>query len=413
MKKTLFLLSIITVVASCSLEPQDAIDPIQNLKQDSDVIPLEMALANLDNQLTLLYGDTRGTNDMTYDKSSVQVLRKGEILSETRADEIANVPDSLLYLVNFNNENGFAVLSASKKLSEDIFCITESGSISVSDLITAADRLNQESQTRAEEDTSEYFYPIGIDIVPEIIVGSVILESVYGVMPEADTLEDTRGTIQGAKYGPYLKTKWGQSTINNVKVFNRYTPNNYPAGCVAIATAQIMEYRKHPSHPIFDLKACNWNGMETVYNYQTMGSNEDTTYYDQVAHFVREIGKKDNCHIRYGKDGSSGYAEGAQRTFQNYGYRDVDKHLGFGKHNRKIADKCIKAGRPVYLDALKKGLFVFKGHAWVLDGLWGNYYHVNWGWNGQSDGYFKKGVFDVTDRYSTDTMDPGTTIAKN
>ncbi|MBQ6577292.1 MAG: C10 family peptidase [Bacteroidales bacterium] len=44
------------------------------------------------------------------------------------------------------------------------------------------------------------------------------------------------------------------------------------------------------------------------------------------------------------------------------------------------------------------------GHAWVLDGECGEYYHINWGWYGYSDGYFKKGTFSTTDRYSVDSV---------
>ena len=30
--------------------------------------------------------------------------------------------------------------------------------------------------------------------------------------------------------------------------------------------------------------------------------------------------------------------------------------------------------------------------------------HINWGWKGKSDGYFKKGTFSTTDRYSVDDL---------
>ncbi len=167
-----------------------------------------------------------------------------------------------------------------------------------------------------------------------------------------------------------------------------------------------MVYRKLSNSNVFDGVTCSWNGMETVYKYTTLGVAEDTTYYDQAAHFVRELGKSNKCNISYGgSDGaqSSGYAEGAQRALQYYGYTDVDKHLGFGKHNQKIATRVIRNGKPVYLDGLKSGLFN-DGHAWVLDGECGDYYHINWGWNGESDGYYRKGTFSTTDRYSRDSV---------
>lgn len=108
--------------------------------------------------------------------------------------------------------------------------------------------------------------------------------------------------------------------------------------------------------------------------------------------------------VRYGENenkASGAFAEGAQRTFQNYGYSDVDKHFGFGNKKQKIADKVIRGGRPVYLDGCGKKC----GHAWVLDGLRGNYYHINWGWQGQWDGYYSKGVFRTSQRSDMDDVD--------
>lgn len=402
------LVSLCFSLASCSKDRQEIAG--SSSSQNPDVIPIEEALANLDNVMAKLYGDTRSEGQRTYDKSSIEVLRKSEILSETRAEESAGVPDSLLYLVNFDDDKGFAVLSASRKLSEDIYCVTEAGSLSVEDLSAAAARMSADTRTRSEyADSSDNIVSCGKDFVPQLIAGAVILESVYNVKPEEDSSIDTRVfvPIDGPKYGPFLKTKWGQRKKHKEDsyLFNRYTPNHAPAGCVAIATAQIMEYWKHPSNPVFWEKSCDWDGMETVYNYQTVGENEDTTYYDQVACFVRSIGKHDSCRIKYGdseNDGSGGVAEGAQRALQKYGYRDVDKHLGFGSKNQGIADKCIRGGRPVFLAGKGNG-----AHAWVIDGLWGNYYHVNWGWYGVYDGYFKKGVFKLTDRYVIDEIDSG------
>lgn len=43
------------------------------------------------------------------------------------------------------------------------------------------------------------------------------------------------------------------------------------------------------------------------------------------------------------------------------------------------------------------------GHAWVIDGLLGDYYHINWGWHGKSDGYYRKGVFKTSSRSAIDS----------
>ena len=84
-------------------------------------------------------------------------------------------------------------------------------------------------------------------------------------------------------------------------------------------------------------------------------------------------------------------------------YNNVVKRTGFGSSNQAIATENIRQGRPVYLSGKPEGV-IFNGHAWVLDGEWGNYYHVNWGMRGAHDGYFTKNVFHMTNRQAYDSV---------
>jgi len=67
----------------------------------------------------------------------------------------------------------------------------------------------------------------------------------------------------------------------------------------------------------------------------------------------------------------------------------------------------IKTKQPVYLDALEYHQ-INHGHAFILDGdlclPQGQFFHVNFGWNGRHDGYYAKGTFDTAQRYSTDIV---------
>ena len=364
---------------------------------NSDIIPLDEAMSNLKSTFEYLYGTTKAL-DTGY---SIQTLTKSDILQYTKSDDGIVLPDTLLYLVNFAEERGYAVLSASRKLSEDTYCITESGKITTDDLRRAVGQMNDSANASFDG----RIIPSGIDFVPSLIMSSVILES-SGITENDE--EDTICTKADEVYGPFVKTKWGQTTVSSIRVFNRYTPNHAACGCVVTAVAQIMLCNKFPQAAgiVFDGFLCNWTDMEKVLHYSAINSPHcsiDTVGFEQVAHFVRELGKSDNVKVRYGDsdgDESSAYAEGAQRTFQNYGYRDVDKHLGFGSRKQKIADKVLRGGRPVYLDGYGNG----SGHAWVLDGLKGDYYHINWGWYGMSDGYYSKGVFRTSQRSETDSI---------
>ena len=405
------LLALLMVISGCTNQLTE--DYYQDQNDRRDVIPIEEALARLDDQMKIFYGGpSKGYSTRKYDYSSVSILTRDDLgIGETKGSS-ENLTDSLLYLVNFDDNNGYAVLPASRKIDNGIFCVTDQGSISADDFAQALDVLNNGRNGSGIASSEKLL------IVPELILSELILELEYGINIVDSDADETKAEPAGTPYGPYLKTKWEQTRINDIRVWNRYTPNHAPAGCVVTATAQIMVYNKHNNTNVYDGVVCDFDGMESVYHYSTLGIAEDSTYYDQVAHFVRELDNHNQCRITYGSSEngeSSSNAEGAQRAFQYYGYNDVDKHLGFGKKNQRIATKVIRKGRPVYLDGvtdfLDHGLRT-TGHAWVLDGECGDYYHINWGWYGHSDGYFRKGIFSTTDRYSVnDVIDTAVDLA--
>jgi len=51
-------------------------------------------------------------------------------------------------------------------------------------------------------------------------------------------------TLSDIWVAPLLQSKWDQSTIPNttIKLYNKYTPNNYVSGCVATAMSQVMRF---------------------------------------------------------------------------------------------------------------------------------------------------------------------------
>lgn len=83
---------------------------------------------------------------------------------------------------------------------------------------------------------------------------------------------------------------------------------------------------------------------------------------------------------------------------ERLGY-DVTKYLGC---KEKISDKIVKSleiGNPVFIGALASN---FSGHAWVIDGYMSNldkprFMHCNFGWQGDSNGWYVYSVFNSTD----------------
>lgn len=401
MKKSLLFTTILTLfIAGCN--KSETTTPTQQ-DYNGTTIPLSEALSNLDNLLDQLDIDTKASHSRTYSIKSVSDFG-GQDICKTKATGI-DIPDTLMYLVNFDDSEGFAVLAGDRRLSENVYCITENGNISKEDFADAFDYLHSDSPlTKSNKREKGEFTDIGQKFVPALMLSSMLADLKYGKIIEDESAKTK------AKIRPdgviCLKTKWGQR-----EPFNKFIPGKCPTGCVSTACAQIMQYCKIPSTPIFLGITCSWELMETVCNiHDIYGDNASELAKDQVGLFFAEIGSQDNCKITYGENSSSGYASGVVRTLKNFGYKDVEKHLGFRTKNQNRASSMIGAKLPIYIDG--SDYHHGGGHAWVLDGDWNGYFHCNWGWNGQWDGFYAKhNYFPVDAREYTAYEDPGTTNA--
>lgn len=140
---------------------------------------------------------------------------------------------------------------------------------------------------------------------------------------------------------PLIGTLWHQNAP-----YNNLCPNQYPAGCVAIAMAQIMKYHKFP-------KTYNWDNMP--YNTGTLDTQQ----------LIVDIGKA--VDMDYGKDGSSSNIDKAIKGFSSMGYNVVKKD-----HNSiDVINELYQRRRPVYMRGDRKNFIgiSWKGHAWVCEGI--------------------------------------------
>lgn len=238
------------------------------------------------------------------------------------------------------------------------------------------------SDAEADEDTLYIKSAVSDeDDIPDVISDMIV----YRLLDEIDIFDPTMqilpvqevvdepdtGPIQSI-YGPYLMTKWHQeSPFNDLLNENddEKENNNIAAGCVAIATGQIMVYNRHSNTMIFNGMACSWDALESVCRWDDLDGGVEAAKA-QAANFIYELGKKENINTDYGPS-SGAYPKNARRTLKNYGYSNVKLHCGFGKCNQEKAIDQLVAGRPVFLGGNMGSI----GHAWVLDGFY-NGYHV-------------------------------------
>lgn len=411
MKKLLLPSSILLLFACSTIDDYKMQDSDPGVsKTITQVIPPEEALDNLATLMDGIYGSTKS---MPFDARDLQVF--GGV--QTKSGEIS-IPDTSVYILNFPDNSGYAVMAAQRCMTTPVFCITESGSLSASDMQEAMTMLEQQDAlTRSEDETDSNFVDTGEKFAHMLITAAAVNQmNTSGKLPDDTEWTELFTYNIITKIGPLLETKWYQKGP-----FNTFRSDDAPAGCVAVAVAQILACNELSTLPYATF---DWDLLKTVcpYNdYTNAGTKEATA---AASEFLEIVGNPSNCNISYGANGSSGNTNGAVRTFKNFGYETANKNLGFNSSDMNRVTTMLCNMLPVYTD----GSNGIHGHAWVIDGLLvrdkirngsveilnsgsaevvkrENLFHINWGWNGKNDGYYERGVFDSTKRITQDEMD--------
>lgn len=389
--KRLLLFSLICLCACESTQFEDSSS--DSVVSNEYNIPLEEALTHLDSFLSEMNAETKSSGIYRdYSCSSIETISTSDLFIDTKSSPLnETITGDLMYIVNFDNDLGTAVLSADERTSDVVLCVTESGSLNFTDFAKANEFMQSENNVMVNEE-DDFMIDLGELTIPSMVLSSVISE-IYNYDYQQQSAV-TKSLSSAHKYGPYLTTKWCQKKLagSNELLFNRYTPNNYAAGCVVIAVAQVLMNVINFTFTCSDGHVCQRDTMMTVAHYLTPYYAGTSEAQVQAGKFVYNLGASSLlCDVSYGKNGSSSNANKAKRTFDAFLLRNVDKKTGFNDTDENNVTNQVRAGRPVYMGGLKKGSVY--GHAWVVDGEWGDYYHINWGWNGMYDGYFSKGTF--------------------
>lgn len=337
--------------------------------------------------------------------SEVKAISANKSLTRSVNDSI-NL-DTLFYVVNFENENGFIIASSDDR-EIPIFAYIEEGNYEETEDSIAGDTLFITDST----------YNAGFEsfmcALQEIEINN---RTKYHKNPEDDELYDgvvpgpiTGGGITGHKsevfdiMEPLLKTKWGQF------MYNKYCPEDY-TGCVVTAVSQICSYLKAPH-------SFRWTDNGTIYNCtmdwdrinsectnNMWGVVSSPDLIDQVSRLMRFWGIVFNAE--YDSSGTSVDSEYAISQLQEIGLNATSLSDYNGKD---VISQLKKGNRIIYMCGNGRyyhvGLVFRKyvdGHAWVVDGYihsikgWDikDYLHCNWGWDGDKNGYYLRDIFDT------------------
>lgn len=409
-------------ICSCSDVLDNALGDEVIIEKDYS-IPMEDALASLENFMI-------DAGRLPETKGGLTEYIKDSFTVSGLATKSGENYEDVLYVINFVDDGGYALLSADSRIQEDIIAITDSGSASEADFNEPVyDRIPSENDDLS---VSEFDEMVESGVLAEE-QSQVNYECLLYAMGQIETNQDDvieigspcdpgpggGGGTGGApityqweivKEVPrMLNTAWTQRTINN-DIFNKYCPEvgliwrtKAPAGCVCIATAQIIAYHEYPANLTCDGVQIDYPEIKRIYSYDEYNGTGTETSQEMLARFCKTVGVFCNTqyHSIFNKPWGFAWPWDAKSCLEMFGYQNVS--LNWGYDESRILTS-LNNGYPVFMSALRE---LWTGHAWVVDGyIMRNYVssngvvdksqtlvHCNWGWHGVCNGYFTSGIF--------------------
>ncbi len=389
MKRLFYLMVLGLVIASCSQQDE-------GIKMPADVAtslcrtPQE-AVEIADNFLAAVCPDSRSAH-----RSVGKVEVVGRYSSRASSD-------TLMYAVNYKDNNGFVLVSAART-GLDVIGYDPVGNLDL-------------------EDTRNEAFSFYMDCAKEYVTNELSITPVPWPDPTPKTMTITMSEE------PKLTVSWGQHNPEGL-----YCPNGV-AGCLQTAMAQAMSYLEQPTsikltyyNRDVDTQVLDWADIknhvissdyagQAYLNIHAGFCNASMEAHKALARLCRQLGelnevfyimKNDSIPAATGALTEKGYA-----TFKSLVPGAVKKVLtDFDDKRQNMLTDMASCHGIAILEGFTAG---DAGHAWVADGghniqtisyglgYDGNmietytnkdcYYHFNWGWNGSCNGYFAGGVF--------------------
>ena len=294
------------------------------------------------------------------------------------AKSAVDINKNCLYVFNKGEHDGFIIVAADDCVSTEILGYSNTGEFN-------NDNIPTNFKWWLEQNQREIDYAIKNG-----------LNSTASIQPFATSVSPLLGNIswdQGDPYNILCPTLTNSSGKSERTV----------TGCVATATAQVMRYYKWPQKGTgsnsytwenggktlsmdFSKSTYDWDNMTETYS-----STSTSTQKNAVAKLMYDCGI--SCNMDYGlsETGGSGASAFNQVAglYNYFGYDQGMEHLT--RDYYKLADwnatiiNEINNKRPI----LYRGIGSGGGHAFIIDGYnKDGYFHFNWGWGGNSNGYF-------------------------
>ena len=237
-------------------------------------------------------------------------------------------------------------------------------------------------------------------------------------------------SVSDVRVNKLLKTEWGQvgdyawnsSTRNydHYNVFNYYTPDNYPCGCVATAGAQIMKYWEMPKKSIaqfsnaciVDKKTTTQKSIAGAFDWDNMFLVWDQEAPAPSVAQIKAVGMLTyNIAVAVGMKWGPGFGSASPDVLVDvmktrFGYKsgtfiyhDIDALSESAAYrpddfNARVADfnNALYASLDAKMPAILSVSGHYGGHAVIADGYGytsgKRYTHLNFGWYGDDDAWY-------------------------
>ena len=401
MKKILFIsLMVAGMISSCANEPR------MNAPDDGS------SSKNLSTKAEQLSAKAQEARALFYPTQSRSVSA-GATIEYVVSRNSRSEADTLLSIVNFVDNQGFVIMTDKAEVPE-FLAVSDMGNVKSenNDNPGLQNYLNNAIAALSNIETSR-------------VGGSASLDPTRPFLYEIEDVYDTIVHVD-----PMIEVRWGQSPAP----YNTYCPlvgvTRTLAGCTPIAVAQTMTHFEHPKSLFWNLEGTattiplNWSEIKKHKGNISLNiaaeCSDNQASHEAIGKLVRKLGYIMNS--QYGVNGTSTYFDQVRPALQSFGYtvseiqsfpsskkfdgRGVWLVSGGSEHHGRHT--FIVDGR-TYLKHYHREYYadpmtipptiidVFNEYTKYYDFL-----HINWGWDGLSNGYFYYGTFNTSKAYNLD-----------
>lgn len=387
-----------------------------------------------------------GEDTKTMSTKSVKEIFSIE-LSRIRTKGYPELPEDyqkLFYIVNFEDEEGFALLAADKRMPYKVLYVIEEGSYSDEEFYASLSDYSLATKTQLSnssgiiyqeiDDSTEMFMDVD-NFIPynssldDCCIGNYIADSLDILDIDAYTSKEVMGPINnlavtaslaGEKELGHLPTaedfeklettettttttvlknteklldftsKWHQRSPYNdfcpkVRKFLVFgNRKKAPCGCFPLSVAKIMTKFECPDIMTYNGHVVDWKSMRSTTSTDTRNKS--------AAALLRGI--EVSCDSWYFYQGTFTFPYKVVNYMSNIGFKNVDEV----KYNTSKVTSMLDSGCPVIISAIPDKVKVTKAHAWTIDAYKKTRIQTD-------TKYYRGGVYRKTETtYETSTM---------